>query len=706
MSNISKVSIVLNIHREGVLLPSTLTSLDKATGFAIDNGCDVELVCVQNSSDVETVHIFSHFLFNKIKKIIVVKTENLSLGDARNVGISHAKGDYIWTADGDDLVSETSLWKFVAFAQNLKTDRFALFPEFLIEFGNSSNIFKYPTEKDISVFDFLFNNPFVSRIFAPRSMFIENPYKNLQKSKRFAFEDWDLNNRLKVAGCLMTAVPDTILFYRKRQGNLLSKIVTQSANLVDNSAIYKPETLKIIVQKESKIDHLLMLRGRKRPPSCELVDENNIREIKEVIKITPEILWPHLDVSSCHSSVSTSNYIKGKSLYNFYRLCQGSYTDIVILPSLAKGGGEKYILDVLDRIAHYQTTANFLVLCCEKSRNHSWRDRLPKNCTFIDVYNSFPRLSTLDLVDVVARGIINLSGKEARLHLKASCFAHELFNKYNSILSQYFRVYYYRFSDDLVQFLSETFDSPWSVFFLRNNIDYIDYIVSDNSAVQKKDIERYGVTEPFVKLPNLCKIVAKEGSAELKHRFLWASRLSREKRVGVLLELGRLIERKKLPVKIDVFGTLTNAILPILEQIEKSSVLEYKGAFDGFSFVAENYDGLLYTSTNDGTPNIVLEAMKSGFCVIAPSVGGIPDVVINEKTGFLLPNKASDFEMASLYLERVEWILQNKLLSTEIAKSGSDFIADNYGFASYDRVIKEFFLNGSKRVNVQTIFYS
>ena len=176
--------------------------------------------------------------------------------------------------------------------------------------------------------------------------------------------------------------------------------------------------------------------------------------------------------------------------------------------------------------------------------------------------------------------------------------------------------------------------------------------------------------------------------------------------MGVLLEIGRLIERKKLPVKIDVFGTLTNAILPILEQIEKSSVLEYKGAFDGFSFVAENYDGLLYTSTNDGTPNIVLEAMKSGFCVIAPSVGGIPDVVINEKTGFLLPNKASDFEMASLYLERVELILQNKLLSTEIAKSGSDFIADNYGFASYDRVIKEFFLNGSKRVNVQTIFYS
>ena len=47
--------------------------------------------------------------------------------------------------------------------------------------------------------------------------------------------------------------------------------------------------------------------------------------------------------------------------------------------------------------------------------------------------------------------------------------------------------------------------------------------------------------------------------------------------------------------------------------------------------------GLLLTSSDEGCPNIVLEAMALGVPVVASSVGGVPELVRNGKTGYLFP---------------------------------------------------------------------
>jgi glycosyltransferase involved in cell wall biosynthesis len=48
-------------------------------------------------------------------------------------------------------------------------------------------------------------------------------------------------------------------------------------------------------------------------------------------------------------------------------------------------------------------------------------------------------------------------------------------------------------------------------------------------------------------------------------------------------------------------------------------------------------DVLALPSWNEGTPNVVLEALACGRRVVATSVGGIPDVVTNESQGVLVP---------------------------------------------------------------------
>ena len=60
---------------------------------------------------------------------------------------------------------------------------------------------------------------------------------------------------------------------------------------------------------------------------------------------------------------------------------------------------------------------------------------------------------------------------------------------------------------------------------------------------------------------------------------------------------------------------------------------------------------LLLTSSDEGCPNIVLEAMALGIPVIAVSVGGVPELVIHGETGYLFP--PDDPRLAKEYILRV-----------------------------------------------------
>jgi glycosyltransferase involved in cell wall biosynthesis len=76
----------------------------------------------------------------------------------------------------------------------------------------------------------------------------------------------------------------------------------------------------------------------------------------------------------------------------------------------------------------------------------------------------------------------------------------------------------------------------------------------------------------------------------------------------------------------------------------------YHGKYDGFrSIDVKEYDLYLLTSKNEGMPNVILEALAKNMFVVAPSVGGIPEVISDGVNGYLVRDKFSP----SAYVEKI-----------------------------------------------------
>ncbi len=128
---------------------------------------------------------------------------------------------------------------------------------------------------------------------------------------------------------------------------------------------------------------------------------------------------------------------------------------------------------------------------------------------------------------------------------------------------------------------------------------------------------------------------------------LWAGRLDRQKRVDLLLAVAAAAP----DVDFFVFGSAVTDGTPLPEA---SANLHYRGGFVAVEalFADRGYDLFMHTTFEEGMPNILLEIGETGLPILAPAIGGIPELV-GDETGWLL---AADADV-SAYVAGIRAIL-------------------------------------------------
>ncbi len=100
--------------------------------------------------------------------------------------------------------------------------------------------------------------------------------------------------------------------------------------------------------------------------------------------------------------------------------------------------------------------------------------------------------------------------------------------------------------------------------------------------------------------------------------------------------------------------------------------INFLGFVDNIESLYSNYDGLLLTSTVEGMPICILEAMRAGRAVISTSVGGVPEM-LSKDSGYIV----SDFDPESIANIFIEIIENSDILKTK-GSAGRKYFYQNY----------------------------
>jgi glycosyltransferase involved in cell wall biosynthesis len=92
----------------------------------------------------------------------------------------------------------------------------------------------------------------------------------------------------------------------------------------------------------------------------------------------------------------------------------------------------------------------------------------------------------------------------------------------------------------------------------------------------------------------------------------------------------------------------------------------------------------VFPSYSEGLPRVVFEAMAAGLPVIASAVSGIPDIVQDNVTGFLV----SPGDEAAL-AERIRWALEHPEAARQMGLRGRNFAKRFFSTAAYVESYRE-----------------
>ena len=103
-----KFSIIIAVHNTAEFLSDCLDSILEQS-FA-----DFELIAVDDASTDGSLFYLSRYAASDPRLKIVQLDRNVGSGGARNAGVAHARGEYVWFIDSDDWIDRESLAKIAA----------------------------------------------------------------------------------------------------------------------------------------------------------------------------------------------------------------------------------------------------------------------------------------------------------------------------------------------------------------------------------------------------------------------------------------------------------------------------------------------------------------------------------------------------------------------------------------------------------------
>src|SRR5262249_44043637 len=117
-----------------------------------------------------------------------------------------------------------------------------IFPEYVIAFDRNQYIYKYFPLRDVTPLAFVSDHPFISRAFAPASIFQTIRYRETHPLNDFWFEDWHFSAECVANSVDIRIAENTVLFYRQRAASIMAEARMHADRHISPCSLLKPST--------------------------------------------------------------------------------------------------------------------------------------------------------------------------------------------------------------------------------------------------------------------------------------------------------------------------------------------------------------------------------------------------------------------------------------------------------------------------------
>lgn len=202
--------------------------------------------------------------------------------------------------------------------------------------------------------------------------------------------------------------------------------------------------------------------------------------------------------------------------------------------------------------------------------------------------------------------------------------------------------------------------------------------INNSITIRNQNIQRLGVKLPQV--TNTSELYDKN-----QILIISVSYVTRVKRLDILIDALQLTD-EKIKIKWVHFGNgkLFNEIKGYAnEKLDLKTNIEYdfKGYIENDQLMdfykSNNVDAIINCSDSEGVPVSLMEAMSYGIVPIARNVGGNSELVINDVTGILLPERIKPMDLKNAII-KIKEVKAESSSFAEIKKNAYNHVNQNY----------------------------
>ncbi len=208
----------------------------------------------------------------------------------------------------------------------------------------------------------------------------------------------------------------------------------------------------------------------------------------------------------------------------------------------------------------------------------------------------------------------------------------------------------------------------------RNILNNFDNIIATSPSQMKSLIDVYRISSrKLVRLPNFINLKDYEKETpreriDSKIKVINVSRFARWKRIDLCIQVFSLINHRNIVLKIVGGGnpSLEKELRNLCKELGIEDRVEFAGEVNPVEIHSHFLDADIFFSTTAFEPFgiVFIEAMAAGIPIVAPRIGGIPDVVSNG-AGFLVePHDEEDM------VKKLELLIKVKKLRDLMGKAG------------------------------------